>query len=454
MAGDDFKMQPPARGRGVPARTWQAMLAAQRLVKNRAHDTEADLSVTFPSTGIIYIRNDSGGARSQFDVLGLDVPLVLPSANLGEFQRRVTFSGVMPGTTSSGRFCVLQQALPSGAIGRALVDGVTVGRLLVGPGQESFGCADAIPGLASALGAVEGGSGTQILWKEAGDGTVNAVFRVGPTCALFPAGSGSGGGCGCTENPPVIYLCPGTGWGNDSAGLGGFLYLNNRKIAVPITSAGACTWYIIANPSFAGGVAYFGPGSVSITIYVLSGGSWQVQFADYHGDTVKYDFTVSLPDCCETWTGTLVAPDVEGNTPATVSLAASCGPGCGSGSGSGSASGGSSCCDGACTGDLSATITGATGCYASLPALLSLRCINAGGDIHYWFYESPSVCGGLLLTVSCVHPDGSTGSPMLYVQRGTTSIAYTPQAGWTCSPFSAVYDVDDGAGDTMTVTVT
>jgi hypothetical protein len=214
MAGDDFRRVFQGQPRQIPARAWTGALAAADDLKSRQLGTAANLAVTFPPTGIIYVRNDSGAARDRFDVLGLGNPLVLPSDSLDEFQRRVTFSGVTPGDTP-GRFVVLQESLPADAIGRALVDGVTLGRVLVDAGQADEGYADVIAGDPTQLRVTACG-GAQVLWHDTPDGgsgsgsgsgggqTVNAVLRLGVT----PCGGGEG-----TPFPVVTSVCAGSGGG-------------------------------------------------------------------------------------------------------------------------------------------------------------------------------------------------------------------------------------------------
>ncbi len=128
-----------------------------------------------------------------------------------------------------------------------------------------------------------------------------------------------------------------------------------------------------------------------------------------------------------------------------------------SGSGSGSGGGGGNCCAGECgssgvAGTLTATVTAKVGCFTSFPDTITWTCTDNGIGGHFWFPDSTStVCGHTNPTsIYC-----AAGSPpnFGYTNSSGSSSATPAQAGYTCNPFSAVFLVDDGAGNTCTVTV-
>jgi hypothetical protein len=127
---------------GDQGRTIDSRSEQQKQVGNRAKQR-----------GIVKVRNQSGADRERFDVLGVDAPIVLPSENLKEFKNRVTLVGVAPTTDHLGEFLVLLEPLKVGAIGRGIVAGVTLARLLVNPSQL-YDFAQVIPGNSHALRSV------------------------------------------------------------------------------------------------------------------------------------------------------------------------------------------------------------------------------------------------------------------------------------------------------------
>ncbi len=164
MAGDAFRHV--TSGDKVPhsARLWNTLIDLAR---------ERDLGSTgvggLPAFGrdadVVKVKNVTNANQPQFAVLGLDVPLISPTDNLGEFQRRVTFGGVVPlSTNHAGKFCVLQEPLGINSIGTALVSGVTPVNLnTLNTNALTRAFADVANGNTAVLLAANTG-GAQILW--------------------------------------------------------------------------------------------------------------------------------------------------------------------------------------------------------------------------------------------------------------------------------------------------
>src|SRR5689334_5125419 len=108
----------------ISADTFNTVLDAAQDLKNRR------LSRSVPSSrgggaDVVLVRNDSGADRDQYDGLGLDVPVILPSENENEFMQRWALSPVLPTADHEKKFCILMDAIPSGDFGRARVVGAT-----------------------------------------------------------------------------------------------------------------------------------------------------------------------------------------------------------------------------------------------------------------------------------------------------------------------------------------
>ena len=85
------------------------------------------LKQLFRQAGVVLIRNESGTDRDLGEILGIDEPLITPTEHLNEFKRRVVLSCITPDASEHlSRFVVLLEPIPSGKIGWAVVDGVTV----------------------------------------------------------------------------------------------------------------------------------------------------------------------------------------------------------------------------------------------------------------------------------------------------------------------------------------
>lgn len=131
---------------------------------------------------IVLIRNDTATDLDFMSVLGIDVPLILPADNLNEWRSRVMFSAVDPTEDHAGKFCVLQEPIPAGKMGRAMLIGVTP--VVLDVTDEADGFADVADGVTATLKSGTHGS-ARILWKEAGTGTGKKSV-VAMTCVRLP----------------------------------------------------------------------------------------------------------------------------------------------------------------------------------------------------------------------------------------------------------------------------
>jgi hypothetical protein len=121
---------------------------------------------------------------------------------------------------------------------------------------------------------------------------------------------------------------------------------------------------------------------------------------------------------------------------------------------SGSGPPSSACCTGNCgdanvAGTLTATLTAPTGCYVGVPPVINFICQPLLPFGHRWLQTSNfPYCGGSGPSViTCL----SETLPPLW--GDTAGHIITPQPGYTCFPFSAIYLITDGAGSSVTLTV-
>lgn len=138
---------------------------------------------------IFRCRNDTGGDLASYAVVGLDGPLWPPSdgaAELAEFRNQTSIKGVTPTVADHrGRWGVMLEAVPDGAIGRCCLAGVVPLRVYCDRYKHGY-CdiiaAETINGETVYVGSR--GFGTRILWWEAtdsgDDGTIVwAIVRLG-----------------------------------------------------------------------------------------------------------------------------------------------------------------------------------------------------------------------------------------------------------------------------------
>jgi hypothetical protein len=128
------------------------------------------------SQTLVWVQNQSGEDRDQFDVLGLAAPIFTYEDNPEEFKTRLVFGGVEPAATDHReKFCILQQPLKDDGIGLAVIAGLTPCRVDIQ--IEGDGWANIFDGEYDRLKSGEGD--TRILWAESGTGTKWAAVLLG-----------------------------------------------------------------------------------------------------------------------------------------------------------------------------------------------------------------------------------------------------------------------------------
>lgn len=167
----------------ISAGDYNACLEAARDFKSRRLKAEAE-SKAIRDPSIVLIRNDTAADLDFMDVLGIDEPLILPTDNINEWRSRVAFSCIEPAATHTGRYAVLQEPIPAGKIGRAMVIGVTPVTLDVTADTDRF--AEIVTGVSSSLKTGTSGS-ARILWKESGTGSKRGVVMLSGETAVAPA---------------------------------------------------------------------------------------------------------------------------------------------------------------------------------------------------------------------------------------------------------------------------
>ena len=174
----------------IPASDWNAIIDATRAHYEQQANVASSKSGGLPgqSTGIVYVKNDSGADQERFAVLGIDTPIILPGDSESggheeEFKRQVALSCVMPVVpTHTGKFVILAEPLADGAIGRAYIDGVCVVRLRVLNNLNLGTQADVMDADSTVLELKAGGA-AQVIWREevtTSPGECWAIVRLGP----------------------------------------------------------------------------------------------------------------------------------------------------------------------------------------------------------------------------------------------------------------------------------
>jgi len=177
VSGASFKRVRSGDKLTVPADAWNAMLDAAEANMHRQFGGEPPVP---PSRKTVKIYNDSGSDADQLDVLGVDEPLIFPDDNLAEFKRQVLLSCSTPAAgTHEGKFVILAEPIPDGAIGDAWAFGVRP--VLIDVADPDHEYAEIDDGETDHLTTAAAGS-AQVLWRESGStGEKYALIRFGNT---------------------------------------------------------------------------------------------------------------------------------------------------------------------------------------------------------------------------------------------------------------------------------
>jgi hypothetical protein len=171
-----LKKVQPGDALKIPASTFNTFIDAARDFQQRTRHLGQQATPTHRSAGIVLVRNESGYDRDRFDVLAVSGSVFTPS-DLDAFKNDVVLTGATPTAgRDDGKFVILQEPLEDGAIGRAVLSGVTPVRIDVANADHQF--ADVADNDATKLISADHGE-AQILWKETGTGLKWALVRLG-----------------------------------------------------------------------------------------------------------------------------------------------------------------------------------------------------------------------------------------------------------------------------------
>ena len=188
----------------IPAAAYNAFIDAALDFRQRTAHLGQGAQPSFSQASIVLVRNDSGSNQNRMAVLGVDAPIIDPSANEEEFRNRVALSCVAPEEgTHEGRFVVLAEPIANGKIGRAYAAGVCPVKIDVPDEEHEWRYAEIADGITGNLKVSMQGSAT-ILWRAGGTGVQWAVIRLGQPVPMhvFPVElTQVGGEQGDEENP-------------------------------------------------------------------------------------------------------------------------------------------------------------------------------------------------------------------------------------------------------------
>lgn len=197
---------------------------------------------------ICYVKNATSEDAEAFSVMGLGNPVIPPSENSVEFRNSITLEATTPlSDTHEGLYCILQEPVQKGKIGRAVLSGVTWCNLYIESESDEFA---EIQDLTRSYLVTGPDGSAKILWKE--DGTGYKWGLVYLYCCSTPTGVPFRNDSSGSETVPAYGVMRVTG----SVDIDGVehvtvakpntdfkrKYLVNGPTAVPYNETGKGTW--------------------------------------------------------------------------------------------------------------------------------------------------------------------------------------------------------------------
>ena len=197
----------------IKASTWNSFVDAANFAKAARQNRLGDGLKSGVGFGIVLVKNCEERTYDRFAALSVTGVCVTADANEDEF---VSCAPVLQGSRVTDErvekpYVILQEPLEAGAVGRAMVMGVTPAKVKVNDSEDGY----AIP-KAGSDGSLESASTgvARILWKGSGSGAQWCLLQLG----------GAGGGAGEDK----ALMCK-VGSGSAQAGYQVTVYPNGRS---------------------------------------------------------------------------------------------------------------------------------------------------------------------------------------------------------------------------------
>jgi hypothetical protein len=184
---DPFKHVQPGDDFIIGAKAYNAFADAAKDFHQKKLSRTSQTTPGMQSQDTILVRNQTGGPRKRFEILGINEPVFAPSDDDAEaFKNHPVMIGVVPGEQHEGRFVVLLEPVADRTLARALVVGAVPTRIWRGhadPQEDTH--ADIEPGVTNHLRAKRGGSAA-ILWRLPGTDAQWSLIRLGNATESVP----------------------------------------------------------------------------------------------------------------------------------------------------------------------------------------------------------------------------------------------------------------------------
>jgi len=210
---DPFALVSPGTPLAINATAWNLVLAGARERAGRGRGPNADdLSNGRPTPTRILVHNSTGSNFPQWAIVSVGAPTFIPASSSEILQAEYAYTAAAP--TAGGLFAVCQEAIPAGAVGFAVIQGVTPCTLNITATGDTH--ADATT---STTELTTGTSGrAEILYKASGTGA-------GKIGVVLVTNSANPGGSAAPLDYDSFYMAANIGL--DSGDLGSQVPIDN-----------------------------------------------------------------------------------------------------------------------------------------------------------------------------------------------------------------------------------
>lgn len=162
---------------GISASAWNSFVDAAQFVREERNRRNGQALGFTRANGILRVKNSSGGDLNRFSICAPSGIMVSQTDNANEFYEDPVLTVTTPAAADTLRsWCVLQEPIKSGLVGRAMFIGLTVCQIDVVDSGDDF--ADVIASDSAKLQSGPFGSAS-IMYKESGTGTKWALVCIG-----------------------------------------------------------------------------------------------------------------------------------------------------------------------------------------------------------------------------------------------------------------------------------
>jgi hypothetical protein len=146
----------------IPAEVFNQFVDAANFVNNQKRSGTAEAKRGYDGT--VLIKNNTEEDRERYTVMKIDSPAIHPDDNEQGFLSAIIFNGEDIDADTAGRWAILQEPIPAGRVGKAIISGHSIARIIINSSDDDT--CGAVDGEGLLHSGVTGNTTAAILWRE------------------------------------------------------------------------------------------------------------------------------------------------------------------------------------------------------------------------------------------------------------------------------------------------